>query len=71
MPYTSVLSPCLAPSRRITVLAPPTWTASSETVSSSGSTARLSGIVSESPAQSPPSPARRPGSPASSHSIAS
>ena len=55
--------------------------ARSETLSSSGSTARLSGMVSDNPAQAPSSPGTSPrrglsfrsslGNPASSHSRAS
>jgi hypothetical protein len=53
-----------------TVLAPPASTASGSVRSSSGSTARFSGMVSDSPAHAPSQEAIRAGSPASSHSIA-
>ncbi len=71
MPGTSVLCPCRRPPENTTVFAAPTSRASGSISSSSGSTARLSGMVSDSPAQSGPHPPSTAGSRASSHSIAS
>lgn len=69
MPGMSVLSPVLRPSSvRTTVFTASTEAAVSLTESSSGITARLSGMVSDSPAHSGPSPSRKPGRAASSTS---
>ena len=69
-PGTSVLWPWRRPAANTTVFAAPTSAASGSMWSSSGSTARLSGMVSDRPAQSGPQEARRPGRAASSHSMA-
>ncbi len=69
MPGTSVLSPTRRPSSVNTrVLTVSIEAAVSPTSSSSGMTARLSGMVSDSPAHSGPSPSTKPASPASSTS---
>ena len=63
MPGMSVLSPSRRPSSvKTTVLTASTEAAVSLISSSSGMTARLSGMVSESPAQAASSPSTKPGS---------
>ena len=68
MPRTSVLYPCRPSSRNTTVFADPHPAATGSTWSSSGSTVRLSGIVSDSPAQSGSRPAMKSASSSAEHS---